>query len=277
MTGRSEHDSGRNDGQGGGGVVSWVSDEAGADAAMLIIGREPVAGYDSEFYGADISEESCVGRSVIDVFSIAIPTAKLNPLGYREPRSWVFDGRLLQHPSVRAYLEDPTKRKVAHNLSVDSHSARNAGVRLRGAQDTLNLARWVYPGRASLPRGNYDLDSLCRWRVGRGKTEDFDEFLGYWVDEPYEELVEKGRCTGCLELGCRKKKEPHGTKVPEWVIVTRTRKVRRHTLLSDIRPGHPLFERYLKYAAADAELALVIWQMMQIDGQKERPFPYDVL
>lgn len=253
---------------------AWVDTEELADEAMRIISTHDVVGVDTEFYGVDITEQSCVGRSILDVFAIATPTAQLNPLGYREPRSWVFDGRLLQHPAVRLYLEDPTKRKVAHNLSVDSHSARNAGVRLKGAQDTLNLARWVYPGRASLPRGNYDLDSLCRWRVDRGKTEDFDEFLGYWVDEPYEELVEKGRCTGCLELGCRKKKEPHGTKVPEWVVVTRTRKVRRYEHLPDIRPGHPKFERYLRYAAADAELALVIWQCMMKDGEKERPFPY---
>lgn len=255
--------------------VCWVDNEALAEAAMAEIVRETVVGYDSEFYGVDIGEQSCVGNARIDVFSIAVRTERLHPLGYRIPKAFVFDGRLLTHPCVRDFLEDSGKRKVVHNLSVDSHTARNAGVRLRGGQDTLNLARWVYPDRADLPRGNYDLDSLCKWRVGFGKTEDFDEFLGYWVDEPYEETVTKFRCVGCMELGCRKKKAPHDSgRVPEEVQVTRTKKVRKYQHLPDLRPGHPLFERYVAYAAADAELALILWQMIQIDGQKERPYPY---
>lgn len=255
----------------------WVDNGADADSAMEVVRGARVAGYDSEFYGVDISNESCVGRSIIDVFSIAVPTEYRDPLGFYRPRSWVFDGALLQHPPVREYLESDAYTKCVHNLSVDSHTARNASVRLRGCTDTLNMSRWVYPFRASLPKGNFDLDSLCKWRVGFGKTEDFDEFLGYWVDEPYEVEVEKKWCLECMDFDCRKKKPPHDQKVLQGTVVTRTRKVRRYEHLPDIRPGHPKFTRYLAYAAADAELALILWQMMQLDGQAERPFPYGAL
>jgi hypothetical protein len=255
---------------------TWVDNGKDADTAMEQILEAAVCGYDSEFYGVDISEESCVGRSILDVFSIAIPTERTTPLGYKIPRSWVFDSGLIHHPSVKAFIESPDWRKVVHNLPVDSHTARNAGVRLRGGLDTLNQARWVYPERACLPKGNYDLDSLCKWRVGFGKTEDFDEFLGYYVDEPYLDRVEKKFCLECM-APCRKKKPPHDQKFLEWTTVTRTRKVRKIEDISLIRPGHPKFGRYLAYAAADAELALILWQMMQIDGQKERVYPYGAL
>lgn len=253
--------------------AQWVADGGAADKAMTEIGAHDVVGYDSEFYGVDITEESCVGKSKLDVFSIAVRLPAPHPLGFRRVKSWVFEGSLLQHPSVRCFIEDDGVCKVVHNLAVDSHTARNAGVRLRGGLDTLNQARWVYPERASLPKGNYDLDSLCKWRVGFGKTEDFDEFLGYYVDEPYEQRVEKKFCLECM-APCRKKKPPHDQKFLEWTTVSRTKKVRRIEDISRIRPGHPKFGRYLAYAAADAELALILWQMMQVDGQAERVYPY---
>lgn len=252
----------------------WVHDARGADDALRVILEQPVAGYDTEFYGCDITEESPVGKAVVDVFSIAVSTKQRHPLGYLIPRSWIFCGSLLRHEGVRAYLEDASRKKVAHNLSVDYHATGNAGVGLCGAQDTLNLARWVYPDRANLPKGNYDIDSLARWRVGFGKTEDFNQFLGFYVDEPYQEEVEKKWCTECMDFGCKKKKAPHDVKIPRATVVTRTKKVRHYEHLPDIRPGHPKFERYLKYAAVDAELALILYQMMMIDGQAERWYPY---
>lgn len=262
--------------QDNGGAI-WVDNRDDATRAMESIATHGHVGYDSEFDGVDITEESCVGKSKLDVFSIAIPTDQVHPLGFRLPRSWVFEGSLIQHPPIKAFLESDSTIKCVHNLAVDSHTARNAGVRLRGGLDTLNMSRWVYPDRANLVSGNYDLDSICKWRVGFGKTENFDEFLGYWVDEPYTESVQKNFCLECMDFGCRKKKPPHDQKSLQWTTVNRTKKVRRYEELKTLRPGHPKFERYVQYAAADAELALIIWQMMQIDGKAERHYPYNVL
>ena len=252
----------------------WVDTPAAAESAMEQIIQSTVAGYDSEFEGVDLSAESCVGKSKLDVFSIAVPTKTLKPLGYFEPRAWVFEGNLIRESSVKSYLEDGTYRKVIHNRPVDEHTAFNAGVCIRGGLCTLNMARFIYPERANLIRGNYDLDSLCRWRVDRGKTEDFDDLLGYDDWEPYECDAEANYCLACEDFGCRKKKPPHDNKVKRIRTVTRNKKVRRIRNLADIRPGHELFERYKIYAAVDAELALILYQMMLIDGQKERWYPW---
>lgn len=252
----------------------WVGTESAAEQAMALISQRDLAGYDSEFDSVDISTQSCVGRSRLDVFSIAVATEKLNPLGYYEPTSWVFEGSLITCPSVRGYLESPEFRKVIHNRPVDEHTARNAGVRIRGGLCTLNMARFIYPERANLVRGNFDLDSLCRWRVDRGKLEDFDALLGYDDYVPYDVEVAKKFCTACESFDCRKKKAPHDSKVERLTTVTRQKCVRKIRELSSIRPGHELFAPYCEYAAVDAELALILYQMMLIDGQKERPYPW---
>lgn len=254
----------------------WVATESDAVAAISAIREHRVAGYDSEFDGVDISSQSCVGRSKLDVFSIAVPTSALNPLGYQEPTSWVFEGELIRRACVSEYLEDGGYCKIIHNRTVDEHTARNAGIRIRGGICSLNMARFIYPERANLVRGNYDLDSICRWRVDRGKTENFDDLLGYDEYVPYEMEMAAKFCIACDAFDCRKKKAPHDIKQERPRLVTRQKRVRKIRALSDIRPGHELFDRYLVYAAVDAELALILYQMMLIDGRKERPYPWGI-
>ena len=258
-------------------MTTWIATESDAAVAIQAIREHPVCGYDSEFDGVDIGSQSCVGRSRLDVFSIAVPTTKRNPIEYYEPTSWVFEGALIGVPAVRDFLEDGRFRKVIHNRTVDEHTARNAGVRIRGGLCTLNMARWIYPERSSLPCGNFDLDSLCKWRVGFGKTEDFDDLLGYDDTVPYTAEVSKRFCLACQSSDCRKKKAPHDIREERLVEVTRTKIVRKIRALSTIRPdgaGASLFPRYLAYAAADAELALILYECMLMDGQKERPYPW---
>lgn len=256
--------------------AKWIDTEAEAAKVIEYVKQFDHAGYDSEFEGVDLKTQSCVGRSRLDVFSIAVPAGRLQPLGYSEPSSWIFEGGLIQCLGVKSYLEDGRFRKVIHNRPVDEHTARNAGVRIRGGLCTLNMARWVYPERANLPRGNFDLDSLCRWRVGFGKTEDFDGLLGYDDYVPYTVEVPKKFCVACQSGDCRKKKPPHDIREERLVEVTRAKRVRKIRELSSIRPDRnpELFARYLAYAAADAELASIIYQMMLRDGQKERAYPW---
>lgn len=256
---------------------TWVFEEVGANQAAAAISAHPVVGYDSEFDGVAIGEESCVGKARVDVFSIAVPAGRPTALGATPCKSWVFEGKFLGYDPIKKLLESPRFTKCVHNLTVDAHAAANSGVRIQGGLNTLSMARFVYPERANLPRGNYDLDSLCKWRVGIGKTDDFEELFGYEDFEQYEEQVVKQKCWGCGEVGCRKKKGIHELKEPVQATVTRSKKVRRLHPLSHCRPGGPLaakFDRYVRYAAADAELALILWQMMQIDGRAERDYPW---
>lgn len=253
---------------------TWCPTQAEWDAALDLIEPHALTGYDSEFDGVDLNTQSAAGRAKVHVFSVAIPTPTISALGYNIPQSFVFPEAAMHYPRMKAWLENPNAKKAIHNQPVDSHAAWNSGVHLRGGINTLDMARFLYPWRSQLMSGNFDLDSLCRWKVGFGKTEDFEAFLGYDAQEEYQVEETKKLCA-CGEIGCRKQKSPHDDKSPVRMVVTRSKKVRKITPLVDLTPGHPLWVRYIPYAAVDAELALILYQMMVVDGQKDmRPFPW---
>ena len=240
---------------------------------MAEICRYKVAGLDTEFYGCDVTAESTVGKSVCHVFSVAIPTGPLLPRGFNEATSFVFAGSLLTHPSVRAWLEDPTFKKPVHNQPVDAHTIRNAGVKLRGGINTLEMARFIYPERAK--RRGFGLDALGQDLCGVGKTEDFDDLLGYDGVEYRNVELTKKRC-GCGELGCRKRSGIHLIKIEEQVWTTQAYKVRKIIPMTELYVGHRLWERYVAYAAWDAVLALWVFQIMLRDGLATRAYPWTI-
>jgi hypothetical protein len=254
-------------------AAEYVDSPDGYERVSAACRAAGTVGYDTEFDGVDINSESPVGRAKVHVFSLAAPGGTKSVLGYNEPTSWVLPARAFAHPAIRGLLEDPSVRKAVHNQPVDSHATANSGVQLRGGINTLAMARFLYPWRSQLIRGNFDLDSICKWRVGFGKTEDFDDFLGYDAEESYE-VEEWAKLCGCGEVGCRKKKAPHDSKSPVRRVVQRTKKVRRILALESLVPGHNLWDRYIAYAACDAELALILYQCMVLDGQKTRPYPW---
>lgn len=251
----------------------WVGTEDEANRAITSIREYPVAGVDSEFTGVQIGKESCVGKARIHVFSVAAPTGPLLPTGVNQATAYVFAGPLALCPSVKEWLEDDTIIKPVHNQPVDSHAFRNAGIRLRGAVNTLAMARYWFPERAKYE--GFDLDSLGRDFLSQGKTEDFDDLLGYDDFELRTHEVTKQRCA-CGVLGCRKRLSPHDVKQPERVNVEYKAKVRRHLDLFGLNPKHPLWPRYLAYAAWDAVLALWLYQYMLREGRKERPYPWNI-
>lgn len=253
---------------------TWCPTQAEWDEALDLVEPHVLTGYDSEFDGVDLNTQSAAGRARVHVFSVATPTPAVSALGYNVPQSFVFPEAAMRYPRMKTWLENPDAKKAIHNQPVDSHAAWNSGINLRGGINTLDMARFLYPWRSQLMSGNFDLDSLCRWKVGYGKTEDFEEFLGYDAQEEYTAEVEKKECA-CGALSCRKQKAPHDHKWPVLVTVTHSRRVRKITPLIELVPGHPLWARYIPYAAVDAELALILYQMMVEDGQKNmRPFPW---
>jgi hypothetical protein len=248
---------------------AYVESPSQARATIERIATYPLAGVDTEFSGVDIGAQSPAGRSVLHVWSVAVPSGSLLPRGFHEPETWVFAANTLEVPEVRAWLEGATIKAV-HNLSVDWHTFRNHGIRLGGAVNTLAMARYWYPERAK--REGFTLDSLGEDFCGEGKTENFDELLGYDATEYREAEVTKRRCA-CGELGCMKRKAPHDVKTEEQVIVARAHKVRKHIPLPDLNPSHRLWERYLAYAGKDAVLALWIYELMVRD-KRQRNYPW---
>jgi DNA polymerase I-like protein with 3'-5' exonuclease and polymerase domains len=258
-------------------MTNYCETQSQVDEALHEILKYSIAGLDTEFYGCDITSESPVGRSICHVFSVAVPSGPLNPRGYNGAESWVFAASALGHAGIKEWLEDRSYAKAVHNQPVDHHTLRNHGVKLRGGINTLAMARFWYPSRAK--REGFDLDSLGRDYCGAGKTESFDGLLGYDAIEVREHEVTKKRCE-CGVLSCMKKKmdsdfQCHTIKTPERVVAPYNVKVRRFIPLADLHPAHPLWARYMAYAAWDAVLALQIYQLMLRD-KIERPYPWSL-
>jgi hypothetical protein len=256
----------------------YISSEKETDEAIVEIRAHPYCGIDTEFEGVDIGSQSCVGNARLHVLSVATPSGPLLPRGFHDATSYVFARDCLSFSSLKEWLEDDTRTKAVHNQPVDSHSIRNCGVQLRGGRNTLAMARWWWPERAK--REGFDLDSLGKDFCGAGKTESFDELLGYDDYEVRQHEVTKQRCA-CGVLGCRKRitgKDgvSHDVKTPELVVAEYRAKVRRHISLFSFSPAHPLWQRYLNYAAWDAVLALWLYELMMRDGARERPYPWQI-
>ena len=236
---------------------------------------EPV-GFDTEFYGVDLRQKSPVAEARLHLISVAVRRhpAQIHPRGFGIADTAVFLGGVIEHPDFRRWVSG-SGLKAVHNLPVDAHTLRNAGVTLNGGVNTLAMARWAWPGRA---RGaGFTLDSLGRDFCGVGKTEGFDEVFS---EEYTEELVRirKGRgceCGARLETGVA---HPRGQGHKR--VVLEEREVKHKTLtrpiaLQDVVPGHPRWQRALEYSAQDAWLALAVYELAQREMRRqERIVPW---
>ena len=221
--------------------------------------REPV-GFDTEFYGVDIGSQSCFGRARVHLLSVAVkrhPRVVL-PRGYDLADPAVLSSAALDHQGFVEWLEDSEAKKVIHNAPVDIHSTSNHGVRIRGFINSLALGRFAWPERA---RGaGFTLDSLGTDLLGVGKPESFRELF----QEDYEvqrSTFRKVEVCECGEKCGKRRTTPGHTRHTEVVETVHTRMARRPVPLQDVVPGHPLWERALRYSAQDAVLALGVYDL----------------
>lgn len=249
--------------------------------------RGRAAGLDSEFYNVEIRSQSCVGRSVLHLWSVAINRypLQLHPRGYYLADAAVLTADALGHRGLRDWLESEAP-KCVHNLPVDAHTFHNAGVLVGGAINTLARARFCWPERA---RGfpvapGFGLDDLGVDILGLGKTEDG------WVSEDWwkkhgrpkdpavfvrirEEILTKRRKSvtcSCGEEKCRKRKG-HDRPIIE------VQEVKQHfevIPLEEVVPGHERWERAAAYAARDALVALWLNDRMDQMMKQKIPFPW---
>ena len=90
---------------------------------------------------------------------------------------------------LRAWLENPAKGKIGHNIKYDQHVLANHGVRLAGvAHDTL-LQSYVLESH-----GRHDMDSLASRHLGL-KTITYDEVTGKGAQRIGFEEVDVQRAT----------------------------------------------------------------------------------
>lgn len=241
-------------------------------------------GFDTEFYGADLSRTShqtCPGRARVHVFSIGIPTKVLHPRGFYRAVSAVFPAVAMQSGVVQSWLTDANSIKVGLNAPVDIHATEaTAGVRVAGCVDLLSTARWVWPGRVA-PGPGFSLDALGSDICGRGKLDSFEEVLG----EPNEIEVERRKTShrmvcSCGASPCRKRTGPEHTREKQTTIERWVERVVRGTRLIPLEtvvPGHPRHARLVAYSGVDAEIASELDQVIIRElprAQERRPNPW---
>ena len=199
-----------------------------------------------------------------------------NGKGVIEAQAYVLPRLALDDPILRAYLQDPTHEKWAHNAGVDRHAMDNVGVGVMGVRDSLSLFRWLLPGRVA-PGPGFSLDALGLDILGerRGKTEAFVDL----VSRP--RVVEKVRrirsrvCT-CAEPGCKRRSGDHKrTEVVSEEPCTVVSGTERFPL-SDITPGHERWDRLVVYAGQDVLIGceLVQWGLREMQRLGQRKVPY---
>lgn len=257
--------------------------EDGARLAEAIRGVETRSGrlnigFDTEFYNVRIGQQSTVARAKVHFASLAWLErgARLHPRGYYIPRAAVVSREVVvECRPFRALFAEPRFRWLAHNAPVDVHTMYNEGVDIVNVVNTLDFARWVYPGRARAQwgGGGFGLDALAQDLLGEGKTDDFSDIFTERVEEWRSKSVNIRECA-CGTPGCRKRSTGH-TKL------TRTEKIRepfyveREVPLQDVVPGHPLFDRAVRYSAQDAVLAHCLGQVLTREIRKqERLVPW---
>jgi DNA polymerase I-like protein with 3'-5' exonuclease and polymerase domains len=240
------------------------------DKLVKAIEKRGVIGLDTEFYGLNIKKESTVLRAKIHVWSIAIRSHHFDARGYTTAVGFVLPVTALQHPGLRRVLSDRKIRKAVHNQPVDAHSLFNHGIRLRGAVNTLNLARWVWPEMNKVP--GYTLKSLMRTKLGRDPICTFKELVEYIYFEPVAKFKQvKHNEYSCGRKSCRKRNCHSKSVVSETVEYVREYKRKSEYPLESIVPGHPRFNLLVDYAAEDAIAAL---ELLELCFRAEDPAPY---
>lgn len=250
--------------------------------------RGRASGLDSEFYNVRVIQQSCVARSRIHLWSVAVNRypLQLHPRGYYLGDAAVLGVDALEHPRLRQWLESDAP-KLIHNLGVDAHSFGNHSIVLGGAINTLAHARFCYPERA---RGfpvapGFDLDGLGSDVLGIGKTEDGWVSEDWWRKHGHprdpaifvrineEEVLrrEKAKVCSCGVEKCRKRK---GHDRP---VVERVEKVLKwggYIPLQEVVPGHERFDRAVAYAARDSLVALYLGDRFNQVMNGKVPFPW---
>ncbi len=250
------------------------------DRLVEIVRRAGVCGTDTEYYGLDSNNQSCVGRARIHVWSIAVRTPRMGPMGFRLCCGWCLSGAALDYPPIKALLEDPSIRKEVHNQSVDHHAFANHGIRLKGARNTLGLVRWTHPHLVNSP-GRFKLKALMSSLLGR---EPISTFAAVVSDERTIQVpkLRRRKLKGCScgVVGCRARKPAGGVVHDKWTrveveTVHRDKREKFKYPLEDIVPGHKRWDLLVRYSIEDSVAALQLAEVCD-EARNPAPWPYAV-
>jgi DNA polymerase-1 len=162
-----------------------VLNEEQLEVWMRRLSQASLVSIDTETTGLDPMQAKLVGLSL----SVEPGTAAYIPLEHRyagAPQQLTLDHVLGR---MKAWLEDPSQRKLGQNLKYDTHVFANHGIVLRGiAHDTLLQSYVVESHRP------HDMDDLASRHLGL-KTIRYDEVTGTGADRISFDQVEIARAT----------------------------------------------------------------------------------
>jgi CDGSH-type Zn-finger protein len=242
-------------------MSAYLDQPAQWDALTEAALRKGVMGLDTETYGHNVRESSPAFRAKIDVWSVALQSDELAPIGYHRARGAVLPASALDHPGLRRVLTGGEVLLVLHNAGHDQHSMANHGVELAPVYDTLEATRLLWPRL-----GLYTLKMLRQTILGKAARESFKELTAPEKREVKEQVERhKGvHVCSCGVVKCKKKK-PDGAHIKTEATVTWLEEVTKlrtfNVPIESIGPGHPRFLRKIEYAADDAVDAVELREM----------------
>lgn len=249
-------------------------------ALLDSLARHKDIGFDTETVGCNPAEESPALRARCHVWSLAVFSGKYSPRGYKRATGYVLPGSTL--PQFTKLLGDG-RRIYAHNASYDMHVLENSlGAELPEGDyrfvDTLTLARWRYPGRMQ-----YGLKSLAQEILGRTPGGMFKELFSRPLYRHTEKRIKVCSCGEAYRsitehrkaFPTAERKTHVDNPAGRVSVITVIERSKRELLdISDIVPGHSLWNTLVEYAAEDAEWALelasaVSREMKQVPARPE--------
>lgn len=145
-----------------------VLTEAALDEWLSRIDKAEITALDTETTSLDPIEAQLVGLS----FCVEPGQAAYVPVAHTDISAQQQLSREMVLAKMRAWLENPLKKKVGQNIKYDSHVFANHGIALQGiAHDTL-LQSYVLESHR-----RHDMDSLAE-RILNRKTTSYEEVCG---------------------------------------------------------------------------------------------------
>jgi len=242
-------------------------------ARIILASQGPIA-IDTEYVIGD--DQATAHRAELHVWSIGIQNPGAG-IGMKTNARGVFPALAAVLPAEAlicdALIDALCQRPLwAHNASVDYHtmtcaSGRIARIPLANWNDSLSLARWLYPERVPPFGPGFSLDALGQDLLGYGKTEDFKTLLTY-PNEVMKVTTTKTRVCECGARPCHKRGTYHRrqdeVEVKEEMVLRGTKQVPLDTIV----PGHERWERLVEYSGRDVLVGCELVQFMLKDLAK---------
>lgn len=239
----------------------WVPKTEVPDFLKMLEGHKHI-GFDTETTECNPAEESPALRAKCHVWSVATFSGKYSPLGYQRARGYVLPGSTLP---LFTRLLSGGRRIYAHNASYDMHVLENAiGQELPDGDykfiDTLTLARWQFPGRMQ-----YGLKSLAQEILGREPAGMFKHLFSRPIYRHTQAKIKVCSCGEAYKSITEHRKQfqkaerlQHVDAPDSRVSVIQILEAAKRELidLTEIVPGHSLWNTLVSYAAEDAEWSL---------------------